>query len=165
MMAISLATTRIGVPSRLRIDSLRHRPSRVRVPLVPRATAAYAPPDHTLVLSQGATTTQIPLSSAQLMEIKNALAATIKVFADKAAYDAEGSQSPKKWESVDVCVKEEQSGNNVRVEIFCNPNSCMNAFEAKVLVTVRDCTNGMRVMTEVGLEEMKSAYKVVVDDM
>jgi len=99
------------------------------------------------------------------MEIKNALAATIKVFADKAAYDAEGSQSPKKWESVDVCVKEEQSGNNVRVEIFCNPNSCMNAFEAKVLVTVCDCTNGMRVMTEVGLEEMKSAYKVVVDDM
>lgn len=130
------------------------------------AVGAYAPPDHTLVVSQGATTTQIPLSSAQLLEVKGALSAIMKVFAEKAAWDGSGgsggSGGPKKWESVDVCVREETHG--VRVELFCNPNACVNAFEAKVLVTVRDCTSGLRVVTECGFEELKSSYKVCVEE-
>lgn len=133
---------------------------------VPRSVAcgAYVPPDHTLVVSQGATTTQIPLSSAQLLEVKGALSTIIKVFGEKAAHDGSaGSGVPKKWESVDVCVKEETNG--VRVELFCNPNACVNAFEAKVLVTVRDCTSGLRVVTECGFEELKSAYKICVEEM
>ena len=88
----------------------------------------------------------------------------IKVFGEKAAHDGSaGSGVPKKWESVDVCVKEETNG--VRVELFCNPNACVNAFEAKVLVTVRDCTSGLRVVTECGFEELKSAYKICVEEM
>jgi len=128
------------------------------------ARGAYAPPDHTLVVNQGATTVQIPLSSAQLLEVKGALSAIISVFAEKAAYEGvDGSGMPKKFETVDVCVKEEDKG--VRVELFCNPNACMNAFEATVLVTVRDSTSGLRVMTECGLEALKSAYRVCVEDM
>lgn len=153
----------LSLYSSLRV--LGHSPLRATV-----VSGAYAPPDHTLVVSQGATTTQIPLSSAQLLEVKGALSAIIKVFAEKAAWDGSGGAGiagsagvPKKWESVDVCVKEETKG--VRVELFCNPNACVNAFEAKVLLTVRDCTSGLRVVTECGFEELKSSYKVCVEEM
>ena len=100
------------------------------------------------------------------MEVKGALWGVIKVCAEKGVWEGSGgsggSGGPKKWESVDVCVREETHG--VRVELFCNPNACVNAFEAKVLVTVRDCTSGLRVVTECGFEELKSSYKVCVEE-
>lgn len=144
-----------------------HRPGRLWS--VPNGAALA---EHRLVVSQGATTTEIPLSSSQLLEVKQVLSDIMSIFAEKAAYhagggmaggDTTGSAKPKKWDNVDVCVKEGEHG--VRVELFCNPNACVNAFEATVLVTVRDCRSGLRVVTECGLEALKSAYRVCVEEM
>lgn len=154
-------------PCRSPLYSPLHSPRVIASP--PRRSPVPRPatPEHTLALTQGPTTLTVPLSSAQLLHIKTALAAIITVFADKQKQQQGPEGRPMRWEPVDACIKEETDaeGKSVRVEIFCNPNACTNAFEARVLVTVTECTTGLRVMTEVGLEELKQSYRVCVEEM
>lgn len=126
---------------------------------------------HVLRLSQGPTSMEIPLSKNQMHSVREAIVSMIKTFSEKQEHDQRAGTGPKRWNCVDVCVEPDRvpesshsSGSShcsgIRMDIFCNPNACSNAFEARVLVTVRDeSCGGLRVVTEVGLEEFKQSYK------
>ena len=100
----------------------------------------------------------VPLSEGQLVVIKQVLVSIIKVFSEKQEHEKQTGSRPKRWDSVDVCVDPETTG--VRLDLFCNPNACSNAFEARILITLQVVPSGLRVVTEIGLEELKQAYTV-----
>lgn len=107
-------------------------------------------PTTVISLQQGSTSISIPLSLDQLQSAKDTVRKIIGILSEKQA-----NTRPKKWESVDVTL---QSNEGVSVNVFCNPNACMNAFDARVLLTVEDATSGIKVtMTDVGLQEFQNA--------
>lgn len=103
-------------------------------------------------LQQGTTSISIPLSVDQIESARDALRKIIGILSEKQQYS---DAKPKRWESVDVTL---QSKEGVCVNVFCNPNACMNAFDARVLLTVEDPTSGIKVtMTDVSLQEFQNA--------
>lgn len=118
---------------------------------------SWRQPASILRLSQGATSVDVPLSGNQLELVKKALVSMITVFSEKQEYQKKVGARPKRWDSVDVRVEPEFT-TGVRVDMFCNPNACSNAFEARVLVTIQDVSCDLRVVTEVGLEELKQSF-------
>jgi hypothetical protein len=85
-----------------------------------------------------------------LQSAKDAVRKIIGILSEK-----QTDTRPRKWESVDVTL---QSNEGVSMNVFCNPNACMNAFDARVLLTVEDATSGIKVtMTDIGLQEFQNA--------
>eukprot|EP00889_Picochlorum_renovo_P003561 jgi/Picre1/30591/NNA_005953.t1 len=107
-------------------------------------------PTTVISLQQGSTSINIPLSLDQLQSAKDAVRKIIGILSEK-----QTDTRPRKWESVDVTL---QSNEGVSMNVFCNPNACMNAFDARVLLTVEDATSGIKVtMTDIGLQEFQNA--------
>lgn len=104
----------------------------------------------------------VPLSEGQLLQVKQTLVSIMKVFVEKQEYEQQTVSVSRRWNSVDVCIEPEATG--LRLELFCNPNACSNAFEAKVLITLQVVPSNLRVVTEIGLEELKQSYSTCVSD-
>jgi hypothetical protein len=120
-----------------------------------------------IVLQQGPTSMTLTLSPRQMEQVMGAVGDMRRIFTEKQEYEqGNGGQRPKRWPSVDVCISDEDGDGDVllTMEVFCNPNAHMNAFEARVLVTVdfhaaetATRCQGVRVMTEIGLQEFHQA--------
>ena len=127
-----------------------------------------------MVLQQGPTSMTLTLSPRQMEQVMGAVADMRRIFTEKQEYEqGNGGQRPKRWPSVDVSISGEDGGDDddvsLTMEVFCNPNAHMNAFEARVLVTVdfhaaKTATRcqGVRLMTEIGLQEFHQAVSSAV---
>lgn len=116
-----------------------------------------------LRLSQGPTSVDVPLSKSQLEHVKGALVSIINVFSEKQVYGQQVGSRPKRWDSVDIRI-EADTAAGIGIDLFCNPNACSNAFEARVLVTIQVLSSDLRVVTEVGLEELKQSYTSCISE-
>ena len=118
--------------------------------------------ENILRLSQGPTCMDVPLSKGQLVQVKQALVSIMGVFLEKQEYEGQTDSRPKRWKSVDVCIEPGTTG--VQLDLFCNPNACSNAFEARVLITLQVVPSDLRVVTEIALEELKQSYSTCLSE-
>lgn len=116
-----------------------------------------------LRLSQGPTSVDVPLSKSQLDHVKGALVSIINVFLEKQIHGQQVGSRPKRWDSVDIRI-EADTAAGIGIDLFCNPNACSNAFEARVLITIQVLSSDLRVVTEVGLEELKQSYTSCISE-
>jgi hypothetical protein len=105
----------------------------------------------------------VPLSKGQLVQVKQALVSIMGVFLEKQEYEGQTDSRPKRWKSVDVCI-ESDGTTGVQLDLFCNPNACSNAFEARVLITLQVVPSDLRVVTEIALEELKQSYSTCLSE-
>lgn len=68
-----------------------------------------------------------------------------------------------RWESMEVRFTSDQPGQGLELlEVFCNPNSYKNAFDAKLMITARSA--GLKVVCEGRLSNLKADVDAFVKD-
>jgi hypothetical protein len=97
----------------------------------------------------GETTITVPLTADVARELNDGLSSVLQTFKEK-----EQATRPKRWPSLDWKHKGDLAAGGVDLEVFCNPNAYGNAFQAKVLITVKD--DRMQVTSEGQLSALKA---------
>lgn len=104
-----------------------------------------------LSLHVGETTIALPFKEQHAKELDAAFSALLKTFAEKAK-----AERPRRWEAMEYRYKGDPAAAELELfEVFCNPNAHTNAFDAKLLVTVKT-RDGVAVTTEARLSAVKA---------
>lgn len=102
-------------------------------------------------LHVGETTIDVPFQLQQAKDLDASFATLLQTFADK-----QKAERPKRWDMMEYRFKGDPAQNELELfEVFCNPNAHQNAFEAKLLITLKT-KDGVKVTTEARLSNIKS---------
>lgn len=111
-----------------------------------------------LTLNLGESTISIPFSTEEAKNLDASFQSLFKTFAEK-----QQAERPKRWDMMEYRYKGNGNDDAVSyIEFFCNPNAHPNAFDAKLLVTVR-APGGMKLTTECRLSNVKADLAAFVE--